>query len=941
MKKTYLAFASAAFLLAACGDTVENVNQMGMDVVDSVADLPKCTSSNEGEQALVKGEASVRVCVEGEWFATSSGDAGDFSCKTEELKDGSGLKIICNGDSIGVVLNGEKGDSGKDGKDGSDGKDADLPNDTLEADSEQVAVSLDSLAGYSQKGPFLKGSTVYLYELSDGRTLKQTNGNFTSIITRDDGRYKFTARDLVSQYAMIVVDGNYRNEVTGKPSEASIRLRAITDMRKRSDANINLLTHLEFDRVYYLVTREKKTVKQAKKQAQKEIFKAFHIEIDENADAEDLDVFGKTDADAALLAISVLLQGDGNATDLSILLTEISDDIAADGKWDGEKADSIRAEIADWAATADTAGRLDSVFNHVKGWGLGGGNVPDFKKFVRNFWYTENKLGACGDGGSLPGTVKEVSNKNSKRYYAENYTDIGTTDVRFICDSTSSLWRPATNIEKDTARWGVVNEGMVHVGQINRNLTYVFQADRWRLGTAMDSLLKKKDGSYDACLKEDVISESTYEGYYYRCNLSVDGAILGWVKTDDLFNDTYDSLSECKKDGRYGDGTLLEGRVNKGHFYACDSGAFRVANPAEVTGGLGCTSYNLDTLVILNNQDSYYRCERSMDGSVLEWVKTDEAFDDTYDSLSECRKGGRYGDGTLLEGRVNKGHFYVCDSGAFRLADKYGAELALQKGCTSYNRGLNDTLGAWRSSFTCTPNGWVFDSANVITDTDDGKTYKTIRIIADTDTMFWMAENLNKETEESKCYDDKEYNCNQYGRLYTLFDAACSETGTTDVARDECHSYLSNVVVDGIDDPRNAPRGVCPVGWHVPVKKEFYQLRDFVNINKETETTAAALKSTTGWYLTGLENNGNGADEFGFNVLPGGMFNHNYVENVTEFKDIRESAYILVYDYEGFYAHAFVINDGDVVVSDYSGYNAFSVRCVMDKDWITKIRQNQ
>ena len=93
--------------------------------------------------------------------------------------------------------------------------------------------------------------------------------------------------------------------------------------------------------------------------------------------------------------------------------------------------------------------------------------------------------------------------------------------------------------------------------------------------------------------------------------------------------------------------------------------------------------------------------------------------------------------------------------------------------------------------------------------------------------------------------------------------------------------------------------------------------------------------------MTGLENNGNGTDEFGFNVLPGGMFNHNYVENVTEFKDIRESAYILLYDYEGLYAHAFVINDGDIEESDYSGYNAFSVRCVMDKDWITKVRQNQ
>ena len=120
--------AFSAFLLAACGDTFEN--QMGMEVVSSVDDLPKCTSKNEGEQALVKGETSVRVCVDGEWFATKSDEGGatapDFSCKTEELKDGSGLKIVCNGDSIGVVLNGGAGKDGSAGKDGEDGKDGSM-----------------------------------------------------------------------------------------------------------------------------------------------------------------------------------------------------------------------------------------------------------------------------------------------------------------------------------------------------------------------------------------------------------------------------------------------------------------------------------------------------------------------------------------------------------------------------------------------------------------------------------------------------------------------------------------------------------------------------------------------------------------------------------------------------------------------------------------------
>lgn len=48
----------------------------------------------------------------------SAADENDSSCSTIELKDKSGVKVVCNGDSIGVVL------YGKDGKDGADGKSA-------------------------------------------------------------------------------------------------------------------------------------------------------------------------------------------------------------------------------------------------------------------------------------------------------------------------------------------------------------------------------------------------------------------------------------------------------------------------------------------------------------------------------------------------------------------------------------------------------------------------------------------------------------------------------------------------------------------------------------------------------------------------------------------------------------------------------------------------
>ncbi len=579
MKSNALAYWAipASIFLAACGDTVENVYQSGMEVVASAEDLPKCTKDNEDEQVIVKDEASIRICIDGNWVALDGVD-GDFACKTVELKDKSGLKIVCNGDSIGVVLN---------GSDGKDGKDADLPQDTLEADSERVPVSLDSLTGYSQKGPFLKGSTVYLYELSDGRTLKQTNGNFTSNITRDDGRYKFTARDLASQYAMIVVEGNYRNEVTGEPSNAPIRLKALTDMRKRSDANINLLTTLEFDRVYHLVTRgdkkgNKLTVKQAKKQAQTEILAAFHIELDGNTDAEDMDVFGATDADAALLAISILLQGDGSETDLSVLLTAIANDMEKDGEWNDTAA---KVKIADWAAMADGMGRLEDFRKNVTGWGLSD-TVPVFEKFVRKFYTMETGLGKCGSEDIPVGTVKSITNPKSI-YRDELYSDSASM-IRFVCDDAEKArWRLQSDIEKDTLGWGNATEGTVRNGRINPNLTYVYQDTSWRYGTAMDSLLVQVDGT--ACLVDGDTSKVKYDGLYYMCTpQTVGDTARKWVVASDIFNDTWEMHDGCKELGEYGLGNIVAGRVNTERNYVCEKDTFRLVTSAELARGRAC-----------------------------------------------------------------------------------------------------------------------------------------------------------------------------------------------------------------------------------------------------------------------------------------------------------------------------------------------------------------
>ena len=446
-------------LFAACGDTVENVYQGGMGVVASDEDLPECTGENDGDMLFVKGDGVTRICVDGDWTPLLPEDTAGAEprCKMEALADSSGLKVVCDGDSVGVVLNGAMGAPGTDGADGKDGLNGQNGRNGIDGDNgtngtdgqnghdgapgqngtgcsitgktnstvtvtcgdsvmvidvaDTSSISLEELMGYTQKGPFLKGSTVYLYELNGA--LYQTNGNFTSIITSDDGRYRFRTRGLKYPYAMVVVDGYYRNEVTGKTSDAPIRLRAITDVSGRvtGSVNVNLLTHLEYERVVKLATGPGKLkLKEAKQKAQKEILAQFHIDTTGmgNVQSEDMDVFGSRKADAALLAVSVLLQGNGTASDLSVILTQIVDDMTDDGKWDSPEAAAARARVADVALFVDQR----QVRMNVEGWGLNSEPIGDFESILENYIAVELFGGdACGNGDD--GAERVVSNSLS------------------------------------------------------------------------------------------------------------------------------------------------------------------------------------------------------------------------------------------------------------------------------------------------------------------------------------------------------------------------------------------------------------------------------------------------------------------------------------------------------------------------------------------------
>jgi hypothetical protein len=271
-----------------------------------------------------------------------------------------------------------------------------------------TAVTDWEVAGVTQKGPFVTGSAVTVQEL-DGITLKQTGKSFKGSIKSDKGDFAIKDIDLKSQYAILEASGYYRDEITGKKSSGTVTLRALTDLSNRKTVNINLLTHLEYERVMYLVTEKKKPVADAKAQADEEILAAFNIAGD-FGESEDLNIFESGDGNAALLAISVLMQADVDVAGLTERMGEFSIAIAEGGAWEDSDTKTV---IADWVCDADLKGTLANVRKNVENWKYAD-SVPAFEKYVTNYWWENYGLGQCTK--KREGEVKRNVNKLSKLY---------------------------------------------------------------------------------------------------------------------------------------------------------------------------------------------------------------------------------------------------------------------------------------------------------------------------------------------------------------------------------------------------------------------------------------------------------------------------------------------------------------------------------------------
>jgi len=236
----------------------------------------------------------------------------------------------------------------------------------------------EKLTGFVQKGPFVNGTSIMISELD--HNLVQTGKNFSTQIIDNRGSFELKGISFESRYVELKADGFYFNEILGKTSTAQLTLYALTDLSARDNVNVNVLSHLEKQRIQYLISKGI-TFEQAKNQAQGEILKIFEISMDNIGESESLDISCEGDDNAILLAVSVILQGYRTDAQFSELLATIAGDLREDGLLDNAVTGSALINHTKYMNMSTIRKNLENRYKELTGDAV----IPAFEKFLHLF----------------------------------------------------------------------------------------------------------------------------------------------------------------------------------------------------------------------------------------------------------------------------------------------------------------------------------------------------------------------------------------------------------------------------------------------------------------------------------------------------------------------------------------------------------------------------
>ncbi|MCX6180491.1 MAG: hypothetical protein NT150_01000 [Bacteroidetes bacterium] len=237
-----------------------------------------------------------------------------------------------------------------------------------------------TVKGVVQKGPFVSGTEIELNEMTSA--FVQTGKSFKSTIKDDKGSFELKDITLVSGYVLLSADGYYFNEVSGAASSGKLNLQCVADLSDSATVNVNILTHLQKDRILYLIEHDSKTFAQAKAQASQELLDIFSIPMPSGMTASLGDISQSGEVNGIILAMAVVMQGYNSTADLTQFLSNFSTDIREDGTLNSP---TLQTQLINAAKLINKSEIRTNIENKYLDLGVTSAVIPDFETYVDLF----------------------------------------------------------------------------------------------------------------------------------------------------------------------------------------------------------------------------------------------------------------------------------------------------------------------------------------------------------------------------------------------------------------------------------------------------------------------------------------------------------------------------------------------------------------------------
>lgn len=765
------------------------------------------------------------------------------------------------------------------------------------------------IAGVSQKGPFVKGSAVTVQGI-DCKTMKFTDEVFEGEVKNNMGEFVVEKVNLSTTCAVVEVTGEYRSEMTGKKVSDKLTLRALTNLKDRTHVNVNLLTNLEYERVMYYVAEKGKTFDEAKDLAEKDVLAAFGM-AGETTEFENLDIFGTSDADATLLAISVLMQGDADVKTLMERLDKFNESFAESGKWND---DDTKNAIVDWIANAVAKAVMDSIRKNMENWGFAN-EVPDFETAVDAF----------------ATNVSKEKNSDSVK------TDGWSWDVPKEARLNPNIKYDSIIDPRDKQVYKVVK-----IEVMDKNYSQVWMAENLNYADSVKTPgLKGQNWCYNNDEKNCKVS-----GRYYTWAAAIDSVALA--------NDSKNPLN-CGYGKTCGINRGVQGICPDGWHLPTlhEWGLLSVAlGNAGVAGDSlkALTGWDYAGTADNNGVDAYGFAAlptgrmvstsswSNVGSNVYYWSsEEDGTYEARYSNINNI-----YTKFYLFQGSKKYGQSVRCIKGdPSTAAIKSSSSSSVGETRSSSSSAKSSSSAAVSSSSYVVTKEWSWDvpkearfNPNIkydsMVDPRDKRVYKVVKIeVKERDySKVWMAENLNYDDSvktpslkgNSWCYHDTTKYCEVSGRYYT-WAAAIDSVALANDSKEPLDCGYGKTCELG----NRQIQGICPDGWHLPNRDEWGWLSVYLG---NAGVAGDTLKALTGWDYAGTEDN-NGVDAYGFTALPTGRR-----VSETSWRNIGSDVYYWTSQEEDAYEAQYSnMNNQYTKFYLYQGSKTYgqSVRCVKDE----------